>query len=789
MRGWVGDERDQLRSHRRLTDASRDWELAERDNGLLARGARLAELQERPPDGLNPLESEFLGESVNQSLRERLQRRRRVRIAIGGLSGSVVAVSALAGFALVKRNDASDARDSALSRQVAGSAREQLSTNPELSILLARRAYRVAPTREAEEALRQAVYESTLRVSYRGQSDGLTAVDTSPDGTLAVTSSSDGSVHVWRTDTGELQAKLPDHKGGATSVVFARDGSAVFSAGTDGVVRRSRLSDGTSVVLLRSPAPVNAIALADKVDALAIVGDDKWLNIIKASTGRRIARSDLSDKGYVSVAIDSNGLRVLFGDQSSHGRIWRVGDPASRVILTLPGQTVRGVDFSPDGRRALMVATVTGVTVFDDRFRVQARIPGAATRAQFSRDGRRVLVAASSGGMVADASDGSELNRLVGHTSSVAAVAESGPGLVVTASGDHGAKVWRWRAPLADERAIPAAQGYLDLGDPFPASDGSVVSVLAGLGTSPAHVLRWRPTRGTLERGAALPNELNAFAFDLRRRRIVFGTTDGRVIIQGLGAGHAARTLRSKDVRSAPDKRSIQTVALSGDGQWVSAGGLSGRLQTWNVASGDRTEVVAKTTTIWGVDMNSDGSRIATAGEDGVARIWERGSNRPTLELRGHQGSLDAVRFSGDGAFVASVGADRTARVWEVANGRPVALIRADSRVVGVQFSGDSRQLLLATQTGLESWDWRREVKLVSFRDRAPTFYVGFAPNNSIVTASQVSLADDRSALRRYTCEVCGSIGDVLRLSERRVTRSLTTDEERSFLAGVQGRG
>ena len=46
LRRWLDDDRTGLRVHRRLTEATEEWERLDRDAGTLYRGARLAEAVE-----------------------------------------------------------------------------------------------------------------------------------------------------------------------------------------------------------------------------------------------------------------------------------------------------------------------------------------------------------------------------------------------------------------------------------------------------------------------------------------------------------------------------------------------------------------------------------------------------------------------------------------------------------------------------------------------------------------------------------------------------------------------
>ena len=82
---------------------------------------------------------------------------------------------------------------------------------------------------------------------------------------------------------------------------------------------------------------------------------------------------------------------------------------------------------------------------------------------------------------------------------------------------------------------------------------------------------------------------------------------------------------------------------------------------------------------IFSVDVHPDGTRFATAGQDGTIKIWalapvldkasEQDESVPRLlaTLSGHEGAVNCARWSPDGRFLASGSDDSMVMLWRLA--------------------------------------------------------------------------------------------------------------------------
>ncbi|MBV1859418.1 MAG: FHA domain-containing protein [Nannocystaceae bacterium] len=112
------------------------------------------------------------------------------------------------------------------------------------------------------------------------------------------------------------------------------------------------------------------------------------------------------------------------------------------------------------------------------------------------------------------------------------------------------------------------------------------------------------------------------------------------------------------------------------------------------------------------VEFSPDGVRVASASEDGTARIWDFSAPSPgrVSTLRGHIGAVNVLAFSPDGTRLVTGGDGGKVWLWDATVAEPAAsgiLLRAhEARVVSLAWHPDGKRLASGDETGvLVLWD------------------------------------------------------------------------------------
>ncbi|MEU5691743.1 helix-turn-helix transcriptional regulator [Actinosynnema sp. NPDC020468] len=363
LRDWVEHDRDALRTHRGLAEATDTWEREGRDADALYRGLRLEQALDLPD--LTARERDFLAAGAAAEDERRastLRRDRSLRRLVALLVAVAVVLAATVVVAVSALRTATRERNEALSLRAAEGALAQAQAGSPSAVWYALAAYRVAPTAEAADALRVVAAMRDSKTAFLGSLDGgERVVAVGPSGRTVVTMGVEGTYRLWGLGPGRVwrlavpwSTAPPLFSPGETYVVVVRAG-------------RSEL--------WRLPVPGQVLVLAP--GALA---------------------QDVTDGGLVAGLVrdpDAGGASI------GSAALWSPAGGATPVVA-LPGGTARSVAVRRDGRALAVLRRETRTLRLDvELWAVDGRAHLASVamslfsdvRAEFAPDGRRLVLA------------------------------------------------------------------------------------------------------------------------------------------------------------------------------------------------------------------------------------------------------------------------------------------------------------------------------------------------------------------------------------------------------------
>ncbi|MDW8224298.1 MAG: hypothetical protein RMJ82_15255 [Gemmatales bacterium] len=145
----------------------------------------------------------------------------------------------------------------------------------------------------------------------------------------------------------------------------------------------------------------------------------------------------------------------------------------------------------------------------------------------------------------------------------------------------------------------------------------------------------------------------------------------------------------------------IRGVAFSPNGKLLATASDDGTARVWDAKTGEVLGKFRHAGWVYAVAFSSDGTLLATAVHDGTAQIWDIETGQQRCVLRGHTDWVRAVAFTPDNRLLATASGDGTARLWDVDGAKQLLVLRGHKESVrAVAFDPDGKLLATGSRDG-----------------------------------------------------------------------------------------
>jgi eukaryotic-like serine/threonine-protein kinase len=559
-----------------------------------------------------------------------------------------------------------------------------------------------------------------------------------------------------------LPTLILKHGGRVNSAEYSPDGKRIVTVSADGTARIWDARTGQPLVEpMKHPFSVTSAQFSPDEKRIVTVSDDMTTRVWEAQTGQPVTEPIKHGSRVMSVQFSPDGKRIVTGSGDNQARVW---DADTGRPLTEP--LVHDNDLKKQEEDA---AKASGTVVSDNAIIVSMSVDGRTmvypsitkpVRAQFSRDGERIVTASEGGtARVWDVQTGNPVTEPMKHGSAVISGQFSPDGKrIVTVARDNKERFWDTQTgQLLEEHvnrsSLPNPKEVsLDGKRILTASSDNAARVWEAQ-TGPAVPFRWP---FPLMHGGSGHGQYSRPQFSHDGRRIVMPTVDKTALVWEAATGRALASL--------PHNSEVLTACFSPDDRRIVTTARDRTARVWDAQTGrPLSEPMNHESDLFSAKFSPDGRLIATEcvekarsfGNEysprfspdgkrilvtrGITRLWDAQTGRPLTEpIEGagrpppispgtrwaiagvldtqtgqpviepmmHRGNVTSAQFSPDGKRIVTGSSDTTARVWEAQNGRPLTEpMNHGAPVLMTRFSPDGKQVLSVSEKAARIWD------------------------------------------------------------------------------------
>ena len=365
----------------------------------------------------------------------------------------------------------------------------------------------------------------------------------------------------------------------------------------------------------------------------------------------------------------------------------------------------------------------------------------------FSPDGKILAFAKGNRIIIWDVERETEIRTLTGHDYAVVSLAFNQDGTLL-ASGSLGEVVKLWDVDNGSEfSTLSRNSDFVQRFDIAFSPDGLILATVGD-----EKITLWDVNNGTASFVFDGPPWFaDGIAFSPDGTILASGNVGGIELWTMSNLGQSTRLGYADDsyFNDDPDNLSFSDVAFSPDGSRIASASSDGTVRTWDIATGNRINVLSgHANAVSSIAFSPDGRILVSASDDRAIKLWDVNSGTELATLNGHTDAVIDIAFSPDGSWIASASTDGTVKIWNVNGIARVVHPSGDPIYLGdISFSANGAILAVSDCLAEESneycmagtiklWDANTLTERIILHTSAFFEHLAFSPDDNLLASA-----------------------------------------------------
>ena len=275
----------------------------------------------------------------------------------------------------------------------------------------------------------------------------------SPNGKYIVTASDDKTAKIWDVQTGKLLSDLKGHTGEVKTATFSPDSKQVLTAAFDSTIRIWDAGNGKCLQLLKGNSkytysafysPDGKFIVTASLLGTPVIWNIATGEIVTRLYGHRGIESSVGERGEYFACYSPNGKYIVTASGDKTLKIWSKGGFS---LFTLEGHTAKVIKahFTADSKYIISIDGIGDTKIWDtEKGKLTQALAGSFRDFVFDSSMKHMLASPLGAEPVIFDNTASKVDLILAGHRYVNSVSYSpDEKLIVTASGDNTATIWK----------------------------------------------------------------------------------------------------------------------------------------------------------------------------------------------------------------------------------------------------------------------------------------------------------------------------------------------------------